>query len=133
MVAVWGCAAQAPAPAGGSAAAAPSVSFDGHYDGTVQLVGAASGFDPHQCATDPRLSLQVTNSEFTYVQPHPNAGAMAQRETTATYTATIAPDGTIRGSSANLSGGMSGRVTGTHMSGQINGVVCYYSFAADRA
>ena len=135
--AVWGCADRVSAPEGPQAAAPlSSVSFDGRYEGTVQVVGVASGVDPKTCATDPRLSLQVTNNSFIYAQPHPNAAgtspSLTVEKTTATYTATIAPDGTITDSSPHVGTTIVGRVTGSHMSGSLKGLLCSYAFTADR-
>jgi len=132
---LFGCAGQPPSGAG-AAPAPPAVSFDGMYRGTVQNTGAGSGIDPKLCAVDPALSLQVSQGAFTYVQPHPavvgTAPALTAAATTATYSATIAADGTISGTGGDGGGTMTGRVTGGHMAGQINGVLCYYSFSADR-
>ncbi|HKM63472.1 MAG TPA: hypothetical protein VJY39_13385 [Acidisphaera sp.] len=122
----WGCSAPPPAPA-----PAPPVSYDGQYVGTVQL---ASGGP--ECATNPHVSWQVSGNRFTYVQLHPKAAgtapALTAQSTSATYAVTILPDGTITGDSGNLNGSISGRVTGTHMSGQISGLLCGYTFTADR-
>ena len=140
---VWGCASPPPAQSG--AAAMPSTtSYDGHYEGVLQLdqqVQAIAG--KPQCATDAQLSLQVTNDQFTYVLTHPNAvgtsPALTAQATTVTYTATIAPDGSISGNGnmsvdgmPSLVGTITGHVSGTHMTGQIEGLLCAYTFTADR-
>jgi hypothetical protein len=111
-------------------------SFDGRYQGTVQVTGSASGTKLQDCATDPQMTFDVRNSAFTYTQPHPNVAGTAPTltvdRTTSAYKATISPAGTISGSSAVFGGTMSGRVAGSHMAGRIIGVLCYYSFVADR-
>lgn len=121
--------------AGGNAAS-PPVSFDGRYRGSVQVTGAAGGFDPQVCATDPRLSLQVANGAFSFTQSHPNlAGTspgLISETTSSTYSATIAPDGSITGNSGEQNGTVEGEVSGAHMSGTINGFICFYKFTADR-
>jgi hypothetical protein len=134
-VMVSGCTNQPASTTSGSVATA-AVSFDGHYEGSVQVTGVASGSDIRECAIDSRLSVQVTNDTFIYAQSHPNivntAPDLTARTTTATYNATISADGSIKGDSGNLNGNIEGRVSGTHMAGSINGLVCYYKFVADR-
>ena len=51
---------------------------------------------------------------------------------TSIYNASIAPDGTIKGLSNETNTVMDGRVSGTRMTGQVYGLLCYYAFAADR-
>jgi hypothetical protein len=122
---IVGCTpAQSPPP---SAVAPAAVSWDGTYRGTVQITGLGSGTQRQWCETDPQIVFQVSNNAFSYAQPHPNA----PNNPTPVYAATIASDGTFRSSLAN--GTMTGRVAGTHMSGEIDGAVCVYSFALDRA
>ena len=135
LVAVTGgCANQ---PASTSTGSATPANFDGRYTGSIQVSGAASGADPQQCATDPRLSVQVTNNAFSYVQSHPNAANTALGFTpeavSATYTATIDPDGSVSGDSGDLNGVIVGRVSGTHMTGTISGLLCFYTFSVNRA
>jgi len=122
---VVGC---TPAQSPPSSAVAPSaVSWDGTYRGSVQITGIGSGTLRSWCETDPQIVFQVSHNAFSYAQPHPNA----PNNPTPVYAATIAPDGTFNTTLA--SGTMRGRVTGTHMSGEIDGSVCVYSFALDRA
>ena len=117
-----------PAQSPPSSAVAPAaVSWDGIYRGSVQITGIGSGTLRSWCETDPQIVFQVSNNAFSYAQPHPNA----PNNPTPVYAATIAPDGTFNTTLA--SGTMRGRVTGTHMSGEIDGSVCVYSFALDRA
>jgi hypothetical protein len=130
------CTRPAPAPPPSAAAAAPAVSFDGHYAGTAQVAAVSFGTDPQTCAIEPQFGVDVTNNSFVYVQAHPKiagtAPGLTDQKTTVTYNARIAPDGTITGSSATYSGTMTGHVTGTQMTGQIGGVLCNYTFTADR-
>jgi hypothetical protein len=133
--AIAGCANQSASTAG-SGASPPAASFDGRYDGAIQVTGVVSGGNIQECATAPQISLQVKNNQFTYVQSHPNlpnsaAGVTAQN-TMATYNAIIAADGSIRGDSGNLGGTIQGQVSANHMTGTINGLLCYYNFNADR-
>jgi hypothetical protein len=118
-----------------TAASAP-VSFDGRYDGAVQVTGVVAGGNPRQCAVDTHLSLLVTANAFSYTQSHPGmantAPGLNAAATTVTYSATIGPDGAIRGDSGTMGGAIEGVVSGTHMNGTINGLACYYSFTADR-
>lgn len=113
----------------------PAVSFDGRYEGSVQVASSASGTDPHACETEPQISLTVKNNSFVYAQRHPRvagtAPGLTEEKTTAVYNAAISPEGIISGTSAT-SGTMSGQVTGSHMSGRISGLLCGYTFSADR-
>ena len=122
---VCGCTApRAPLPT-------PAVSYDGRYQTTVEFVSG----DPRMCATEPHVLLQVTNNQFTYAQPHPNiAGTsptLTRQATTSTYVAAIDPQGNISGTS-DLNGSISGHIDGTHMTGRLVGLLCSYSFDADR-
>jgi hypothetical protein len=114
---------------------APVVSYDGTYVGTVTLTGVGAGVPREGCVTNPGLTLQVKNNAFTYVQTHPNsnvtAPGMATVSATTTYTVAVAPNGSFTGQS-EVAGTMSGTISGTHMSGMIEGIVCVYSFSADR-
>jgi hypothetical protein len=130
-LAIGGCAAPTPP----RKPAAPAVSYDGMYHGTVAVTGVGAGVPPAGCATDPHIMLQVRNNAFTYSQAHPNdngAGAAAETaETTTTYSVAIAPDGRFSGQS-QVGGSITGVVSGTHMVGTIEGLVCVYSLTADR-
>jgi hypothetical protein len=135
--AILACSCSRPAPVPpSSAAAVPAVSYDGHYEGTVAVSAVSFGTDPQTCAVEPRFALDVSNNGFVYVQPHPKiagtAPGLTAEKTTVTYNGSIAPDGTISGTSVNYNGTMTGHVTGTRMSGQIGGVLCSYTFTADR-
>jgi hypothetical protein len=133
---IAGCTNQSASTTGAGSAPTPPVSFDGRYDGSIQITGVASGGSQQQCATAPQISLQVANNSFTYVQSHPNiantAPGVTAQNTAATYSATISADGSISGDSGDLGGTIQGRVSGTHMSGTINGLLCFYDFKADR-
>lgn len=129
---VAGCATR-PAP---PSASATKTSFDGRYEGSVQVAGAAVGVNIASCATDPHLTLQVVDNTFTYVQPHPDvagtAPSLTPEATTATYSASIAADGSISGTSGRSNATIRGGISGTHMSGTIKGILCSYTFTADR-
>jgi len=134
-VAAWGCSSPPPVSADPGAAAEPLPSFDGRYQGVVQLAASGNGGWAFQCATDPRISLQVANNAFVYVQPHRNLEGtspyLTAEVTTTTYNGAITSDGTVRGTGTR-NGTISGRLTGTHMSGEINGLLCHYTFTAER-
>jgi hypothetical protein len=131
--AAWGCSGP---PASTAAPPPQAVSYDGRYEGTIQVTGAAIGTSRQQCATDPRISFDVRNSKFVYSQSHPNfvgtAPDLTPQATTPVYNVTITQDGSLSGNSDVFVGTIAGRVTGSHMAGQINGELCYYSFEADR-
>jgi hypothetical protein len=125
-----GCANQRNPPTGGGTQS--NVSYDGHYGRTVQVTGVLSGGDTRWCETDRRLSLQVSNNKFSYTQPHPNVPVAMADRATVVYTASVAPDGAITGTSS-ANGSIEGRVSGSHMSGTMEGPGCFYSFVADRS
>jgi hypothetical protein len=130
-LAASGCANQAPQPMAPPAAA---ISYDGIYAGTLRVTGASVNVNQSNCATDPRFSVNVTGNQFSFPLPHPAAvkGTPSLRDAaTPIYNASIAPDGTIKGLSDDTSV-MNGRVAGTRMTGQIYGLLCYYTFTADR-
>ena len=112
-------------------ASAPATSYDGIYKGKVELAGLGAGVPAAGCATSPSITLQIQNNGFVYSQAHPNAATTGPASATTTYTVAVAPDGSFSGQS-QLSGTMSGTISGTHMSGTIDGLECVYSFSADR-
>jgi hypothetical protein len=129
-LALGGCAAPSSQPV----SAAPAVSYDGTYTGALTLTGVGAGVPREGCATSPQMTLQVKNNAFTYVQPHPNSNVTAPGMPTVSataYTVAVAPNGTFSGQS-DVAGTMTGAITGTHMTGTIEGIVCVYSFTADR-
>jgi hypothetical protein len=134
-LAVAGCAASSFTPVPAPTPPAPSVSFDGTYQGSVALTGVGAGVPSVGCVTNPQVTLQVRNNAFTLSQAHPNdkgAGTAAETaETTTTYAVTIAPNGTFGGQS-QVGGSVTGVISGTHMTGTIEGLVCVYSLTADR-
>jgi hypothetical protein len=115
--------------------ATPAPSYDGHYEGTVRLTGVAGTMDPKDCATEPRVSLDVRDNRFRYALPHPHAAASSPelaKRTTPIYNASIRPNGNFSGTSDDTNTTMVGQVTGTRMTGTIFGLLCYYAFTADR-
>ena len=114
--------------------AAP-ISYDGTYSGTLSVTGGSGGVTAGDCATDPRFSVRVTGNQFSFPLPHPalvKATPSLRDSATPVYNASIAPDGTIKGLSNNTNTVMDGRVSGTRMTGQVYGLLCYYAFTADR-
>ncbi len=111
------------------------VSYDGTYIGTVTLTGVGAGVPRQGCITNPQVTLQVKNNAFTYVQTHPNsnvtAPGMQTVSATTAYSVAVAQNGSFSGQS-DVAGTMTGSIAGTHMTGMIEGIVCVYSFAADR-
>jgi hypothetical protein len=117
--------------------APPSVvtTYDGRYAGTVRGTGSAGSMREDDCATPPRFSIEVVNGRFSLPVSHPQVAAatpsLADR-TTPVYEASIAPDGRITGRSNQTNTTLEGQVSVRHMSGQINGLLCYYEFSANR-
>ena len=121
-------------PPGMAASLSPPISFDGRYVGTVRVTGTAGGMRMRDCEVPSRISLDVRNNQFVYAQPHPHAAAQLpepREKTTPIYRATIGQDGTITGISDQTNATMTGRVADGRMSGEIYGLLCYYSFTAD--
>jgi hypothetical protein len=131
-LAASGCANQAPLPMPPPAAA---ISYDGTYNGTLSVTGAAAGVNSRDCATDPRFSVSVTGNRFSFPLPHPalvKDTPSLRDSATPVYNASIGPDGTIKGFSSDINTTMDGRVAGTRMTGQVYGLLCYYAFTANQ-
>ena len=89
-------------------------SWENNYWGTMQVTGLGSVVQQQWCETNPRIAFEVTNNVFSLAMPHPNASDDSFRDS---------PTG----------GTMTGCVAGTPISGNVDGSVCVYSFALDRA
>ena len=126
VIAIAGCSPPPQSVSSGSTAPPPAVSWDGAYSGTVQITGLGSGIQRQWCETDPQMAVQVSGNKFSYAMPHPNTPG----NPTMVYSSSIAPDGSFRSDIGT--GVMSGRVTGTQMTGLIDGSSCVYSFTMDR-
>jgi hypothetical protein len=126
VIAVAGCNTPTKWVPSGSTPPPSLVSWDGAYSGTVQITGLGSGIQRQWCETDPQMTVRVTGNKFGYAMPHPNTPG----NPTMVYSAAIAPDGSFRSDIG--SGVMTGRITGTHMTGLIDGSACVYSFTMDR-
>jgi hypothetical protein len=72
------------------------------------------------------MAVQVAANKFSYTMPHPNTPG----NPTMVYSAAIAPDGSFRSDIGT--GVMTGRVSGTQMTGSIDGSACVYSFTMNR-
>lgn len=107
---------------------APAVtSFDGAYQSTIRITDTAGEVKGNNwCDTPGQPVITVSNGQFSYAVPHPNAPG----NPTPTFQATLAQDGSFSGQV--VSGTMSGRVSGTHMAGSIDGQGCVYAFTGDR-
>jgi len=118
-------AAAPPAPA------APPVSYDGTYVGTIAVSGSGAGVPIGGCNTDPRLTLVVSGNSFTYRQDHPNAKTNDPNFGIITYTGTIAQNGYVSGTS-DFSGSIRGQIVDGQMSGVMDGAVCVYTFRVQK-
>jgi len=121
-----GCGAVNQPPAA-APAAVPVFSFDGNYTGTIRLTSSSTSQNPGKanwCDTQPQIFLSVESNTFTYNLTRPRAPSL-------TFTANVAPDGTISGSAANGEATMFGLIAGGQLSGQIAGTACNYAFAAE--
>jgi hypothetical protein len=108
-------------------ATAAVTSFDGSYRSTIRITSSgdeAKGTD--WCVTPGQPIITVANGRFSYTVPHPNVpGTPAP-----TFQAALARDGSFVGQAND--GMISGRVSGTHMQGSIDGAGCIYAFDANR-
>jgi hypothetical protein len=108
-------------------ATAPATSFDGTYQSTIRITSSADeAKGTSWCVTPGQPLITVANGQFSYTVPHPNAPG----NPAPTFQAVIARDGSFAGQAND--GTISGRVSGTHMEGSINGAACIYAFTGDR-
>lgn len=134
IIAVGGCAASGP-PATSPSPPPVRVSVDGDYRGTIQLTSASSlisGAQSNWCNTPPALDLSLRNNTFSFVLAHPNIPKDSGYSLSPTFSVAVAPDGSFDATSQNGESEMVGRITGSRMTGQINGTGCAYSFSAER-
>jgi hypothetical protein len=109
------------------ATTAPVTSFDGTYQSTIRITSAPDIVKGTSwCATPGQSVITVVNGQFSYTVPHPDAPG----NPAPTFQATVARDGSFVGQAND--GTISGRVSGTHMDGSIDGAACIYTFAGDR-
>ena len=104
----------------------PVTAFDGTFRGTIRSTHSLVAAETSWCDTPGQPAITVANGQFTYATPHPELPG----NPTPIYTATMASDGSFYGQ--DISGTISGRVSGTHMEGTIDGSACLYSFTANR-
>lgn len=107
----------------------PVTAFDGTYRNTLRV---ASSFGRDQdvsgwCASPGQRVITVANGRFTYEVPHPDV----KLTSVPSFTAAVAPDGSFYG--GQNEGSLSGRITGTHIEGMIDGSACVYTFSGNRA
>jgi hypothetical protein len=108
-------------------ATAPVASFDGAYRSTIRITSeAVEAKGTSWCITPGQPVITIANGQFSYTVSHPNAPG----NPAPTFQATVARDGSFVGQGND--GTISGRVSGTHMEGSIDGAACNYAFAGDR-
>lgn len=136
-LAVAGCSVPSvPMPQGTIPAPATSAAFDGRYSGSLQVAGAATGLDPKACSPPPGIGFDVREGRFSLTVTHPEAGLTSpdlRQKSVVVYQVLIAPDGTVNGLAEATNTNLVGRVSGTRMTGRIDGLLCSYTFTADRA
>jgi hypothetical protein len=124
---LWACSsAQAPEP---TPPPQPAVSYDGRYVGTIRSVDSVQ--NQNWCTTPTAVTISVRSNSFEYTVSHPNLPNTPLYNPA--FTMHIAPDGSFKGPGGELEiASMTGRITGTHMAGQIDGTDCSYAFSAER-
>ena len=112
----------------------PSAAFDGTYAGTIHTAGASVSMQRENCETPPRFTIQVIGGRFTVKLLHPKAANTPglSAASALTYTASIFQDGSISGVNIETNTTMHGRVSAGRMTGEVNGLLCFYDFVADR-
>jgi galactokinase len=131
IAAVSGCAPSAPPAI--PPPPAPAVSFDGTYQGTIQLtVSAVKGANSNWCDTPPAITLVVQNNAFAYVLYHPNVPPGSGFSSSPSFTVNIGPDGSFDAFTQNNTAEMTGSVSGRQITGKISGVGCGYAFSAQK-
>jgi hypothetical protein len=131
--AIGGCATSGPSPVPATPTAAP-VSFDGNYRGSIRLTSSGiSGGQTGWCDTPPAISLSLQKSAFNYVLAHPNVPKDSSYSLSPTFAVLVAPDGSFNATSQNGEAQMVGRITGSHLAGQIDGTACGYAFTAEKS
>ena len=125
---VLGACSSAPAPEP-APPPQPAVSYDGSYVGTIRSVESVQS--TNWCSTPSVLTMRVTGNTLDYTLPHPNLPHTPLYNPN--FVMPIAPDGSFKGPGGDLEiATISGKITGTHMAGQIDGSDCSYVFTADR-
>jgi hypothetical protein len=110
------------------------VSFDGTYRGSIRVTSAGiSGGQTNWCDTPSAISLSLQNSTFNYVLLHPNVPKDSNYSLSPTFAVAVGPDGSFNATSQNGEAQMVGQITGSQLSGQINGTACNYAFTADKS
>ena len=99
-------------------------SFDGSYRDTIRITSKI--MDASWCQTSGQPTITVQNGHFGYAVQQSNVSDSP----TKIFQADMAQDGSFRGQTN--SGITSGRVSGTHIEGRLDGAVCIYAFSGDR-
>jgi hypothetical protein len=133
VAAATGCTSSGPPPAP-SPPVTPSRSFDGNYQGMIQLTSASPrGNQKDWCDTPPVISLTLANNTFNYTLAHPNVPQDPNYSMSPSFTVKVADDGSFNATSQNGEAQMVGHIAGSQMSGKINGSACAYAFTANRS
>ena len=117
--------ATTPPPA---APAVQPVSFDGRYTGSIRVTRSHNNW----CETAPTFSFVIQNSTFTWTLTRPNLPRAELYNPT--FQVSVGPDGVfdVEGGNGDLTS-LKGRITGSHMAGDIDGKYCGYVFSADKS
>jgi hypothetical protein len=108
-------------------ATAPVTSFDGSYRSTLDIKSAAGEVKGSSWSVSPgQPMVTVANGQFSDTVPHPDAPG----NPAPTFQAIVVQNGSFAGQDND--GTISGRITGTHMEGIIDGSACIYAFTGDR-
>jgi hypothetical protein len=123
-----GCTSVEPPPPQVSEPAPVVRTFDGPYRNTIRVVSRAASSQVNAwCQTPGQPVISIENGHFTYTVTHPNV----PRNATVVFSATVSSDGSFSGQEGTA-GTMTGRITGSHISGEIVGSACRYAFAGER-
>jgi len=83
------------------------------------------------CETPPSITIAVSRNTLSFTLRHPKLpdGPLYNPA----FQLDIAPDGSFNGADPKVVATLTGRISGTHMTGQIIGLLCEFAFSADRA
>ena len=107
---------------------APVTAFDGSYQTTLRSTESfGSKMVSAWCESPGQPVVTIANGAFTYAVPHPNVPGNA----TPVFTARLSDDGSFSGQI--VAGTLIGHISGTQITGTIDGSACIYELSGARA
>jgi len=100
--------------------------FDGQYTGFLEVIGHGGNTPSGWCETTSTFPLQITNSQFELLIPHPNVPG----NSTIVFQVHITPTGHFDAQSTERGVSLKGQVSDRGLDGHITGIGCQYLFHA---